>query len=423
MKGNEPQVFVDAYALQNALEDATRKYISNMVYSLTQGSTLTNLDNGIGCLQNASKEVDPMAHKRIRVLVGEDVQGKPIYRQISGSTQDERNDNIVKAYIENNRIQDFLSMYNIIASATQKPKHIFSEYAWGWYNRYKVGTYAETTKGTQKGNIKSLTNYFKAKAIEDISIDDVQDYLNSISNFTDVTVRGHLKTLSQILNAAHEEGYINRNPAASKRLRNPGRKAKGIKTLSVLDCRKVLIQLPSIEDDCIRLLLALFIYTGLRREEILGLEWQDINFNSGYIYINKAVVTPISTPLVKETKTQASTRDLPMSDNLKAILYACRKNNGFVISDDEGKPFNQYRYKKLWKQARQIVGIPNLDARQLRHTFATMHVASGTDLKTVSAWLGHTNISTTANIYTQVEPTHMYNTRNALSDYVLGMQQ
>lgn len=69
-----------------------------------------NLENCITNIFNVPEEAnnDPMAHGRVRVYIGNDANGNPVYTKISGSTQDERNDNIVKAYIQSGRIFEFL---------------------------------------------------------------------------------------------------------------------------------------------------------------------------------------------------------------------------------------------------------------------------------------------------------------------------
>lgn len=63
---------------------------------------------------------------------------------------------------------------------------------------------------------------------------------------------------------------------------------------------------------------------------------------------------------------------------------------------------------------------PHLDARQLRHTYATMNAAAGVEMKTLGASMGHSTISTTADIYTQVEPTRLNDIRNVLTDFVFN---
>ena len=101
------------------------------------------------------------------------------------------------------------------------------------------------------------------------------------------------------------------------------------------------------------------------------------------------------------------------------ILRTHHQSAGFIITDHEGKLFTKSRYKKFWSDLKEYIGIPDLDARQLRHTYATMTHAAGVEIRTVGACMGHTKSATTDR-YTQVEPTRLNDVRNALTDYVLG---
>ena len=86
--------------------------------------------------------------------------------------------------------------------------------------------------------------------------------------------------------------------------------------------------------------------------------------------------------------------------------------------DKEGKLLNQYKIKKLMKHAKDVTGIKNLDARALRHTFATMMLAAGVDIKTVAAWMGHSDLETTFKIYAQLELTRFQFAKNSMVNFV-----
>lgn len=413
-----------AQTVTQTIEQITPSIVSgiyNQLANVVQYPQLnTNLDNCTDVALNVSEEDNPMAQKRLRVINGYNAQGKPTYEQISGKTQDERNEAIVQSYIRSGLIWNFIPNSYTFTQEPHKTKTDFCEYAWNWYKRFKESFYAETTKETQKGCLRSLTRFFEGKAIEDIGIAEVQDYMNSIKDKVASTINAHVKTLGQILNAAYEERLIDRNPADSRLLSNPGKRNKGIKTLSKDECKHLVLLLPTIEDERIRLLVSLLLLAGLRREEVLGLRWEDVNFSDGYIYINRAVVFPKCDPVVKETKTPGSVRRVIMADTLRDILLASKRESGVIITDDNGKLFTDYRYKKLWRHVREVLGMPELDARQLRHTYSSMNQSSGVNIKTVSENMGHSNINTTANVYTQTIPQYVYDTRNSMVEYVLS---
>jgi len=74
----------------------------------------------------------------------------------------------------------------------------------------------------------------------------------------------------------------------------------------------------------------------------------------------------------------------------------------------------------FWQRVKEAVNLPDLDARQLRHTYATMNAAAGVEMKTLGACMGHSTISTTADIYTQDEPTRLNHIRNVLTDSIFN---
>lgn len=362
-----------------------------------------------------------MAYDRTRVLMGYDDKGKPIYRQISGKTQNQRNDNIVQAYIENGRIWDFLPDKPELKPQITAPApvlHPLNKYAWSWYWRYKDPALGASTRVTQQGFLRSICGYFGSKPIEEIRIDDIQDYLNSMRHLVKSTVNARHKCLKAILNAACEDGIIQKNPAASSRLMNPGSINAGIHAMKREDYRKLLEKLPHIEDRNIKLLLALMTFTGLRREEVLGLCWEDINFKTSFIHVQRAIILPLADPIVKSTKTRLSNRFVPMCDMLADILLEHWLPEGYIVTDHEGRLFTKSRYKAFWHKVKEAVNLPDLDARQLRHTYATMNAAAGVEMKTLGACMGHSTISTTADIYTQIEPTRLAAIRNVLTDFV-----
>ena len=101
-------------------------------------------------------------------------------------------------------------------------------------------------------------------------------------------------------------------------------------------------------------------------------------------------------------------------------MHPLRKSDGFIVTNKDGSLFIDRQYKTFWKSIRDHTGIHDLKAPVLRHTYATMNAAAGVDMKTGGACMGHSKIATTAEIYTQVEPTHVMDIRNRMSAYVQG---
>ena len=301
-----------------------------------------------------------------------------------------------------------------------KTKHKFSDYAWYWYETYKKNNISSKYKVTLEARIGRLCKYFSDVSVEDFTVESIQTFVNSLSSLNKSSI-GYLKNaLSQILDSAVEDGIITKNPAKSKRIQINGVESVGRKALSMDECRRLVSLLPQLypsQSMCI----ALMLYAGLRREEMLGLKWQDIDFDRRLIHVERAIIFgKYGAAEIKGTKNKSSKRIVPMSDPLFDILYPNRGATGFVVTDAETKMFNDNTYKAFWENIRTQVGMPRLDARELRHTFATLNAAAGVDMKTIGGFMGHSKIATTAEIYTQLEPEHMHNMRNAMADYMSG---
>lgn len=148
---------------------------------------------------------------------------------------------------------------------------------------------------------------------------------------------------------------------------------------------------------------------GMRIGEICALRWEDIDLGTGVIKIRQTIQriyiieeNERRTELVMDTpKTKNSIRDIPMSKDLIRLLKPLKKvmNDSYFVLTNEAKPTEPRTYRNYYKQFMKEIGMPNLKFHGLRHSFATRCIESKCDYKTVSVLLGHSNISTTLNLY------------------------
>ena len=149
--------------------------------------------------------------------------------------------------------------------------------------------------------------------------------------------------------------------------------------------------------------------TGIRIGEICALTWDDIDTENGVIHIRKTIQRIYirekgirHTELMIDTpKTATSIRDIPMTKDLLSVLKPLRKvvNDSFFVLTNDSTPTEPRTYRNYYKKLLVKLDIPPIKFHGLRHSFATRCIESHCDYKTVSVILGHSNISTTLNLY------------------------
>jgi len=149
--------------------------------------------------------------------------------------------------------------------------------------------------------------------------------------------------------------------------------------------------------------------TGLRIGEICALTWDDIDTDMGIITIRKTIERIYiidgerkHTKLIINTpKTKNSMREIPMTKELTKILKPLKKvvNGSFYVLTNEESPTEPRTYRNYYQKLMRSLGVPPLKFHGLRHSFATRCIESNCDYKTVSVLLGHSNISTTLDLY------------------------
>jgi len=148
---------------------------------------------------------------------------------------------------------------------------------------------------------------------------------------------------------------------------------------------------------------------GIRIGEICALTWEDIDIENGIIHIRRTIQRIYmidagirKTELILDTpKTKNSIREIPVSRDLLKMLKHIKKimNPAFFVLTNDAKPTEPRTYRSYYKKFMRALDMPQLKFHGLRHSFATRCIESKCDYKTVSVILGHSNISTTLNLY------------------------
>ncbi|CDC72780.1 site-specific recombinase XerD [Candidatus Colimorpha enterica] len=217
-------------------------------------------------------------------------------------------------------------------------------------------------------------------------------------------VRSCHTTCRTALEKAVTEGLITTNPAIGCRL--PPKKAKEMQVLTQDEIRRFLIQ--AHEEGYYEFFL-LELTTGMRRGEILGLQWKDVNLDTGELHIRRQVVKKGTQALISKPKTKSSIRTILLPPGMVEILAELNKNATcdwvFPSPVKEGEPRNPDSLYGRFQKILQRAQCKKVRFHDLRHTFATMALENGMDIKTLSAMIGHISAETTLNIYSHITDT------------------
>lgn len=229
------------------------------------------------------------------------------------------------------------------------------------------------------------------------------------------TILAYHRTLSAVLARAVKWGYLQRNPAdtAEKPSLGPHEAAY----LDEADARK-LLELLQAEPIRWRTLITFDLLSGLRRGELLGLRWQDIDLDNQTILIKQTSnYLPDRGVYTGDPKTATSSRPLRISRSavillvnykqwqdkqMEALGDAWEDKDGRVFTTDTGAPIFPDSVTAWFTKFVKHSGLPKVTVHSLRHTYASLMIADGAPLVVVSHQLGHAQASTTANIYAHV---------------------
>ena len=224
------------------------------------------------------------------------------------------------------------------------------------------------------------------------------------SGLSDRVIRAIHANCRSALEKAVQEGLIKTNPAIGCKL--PPKKSREMK---VLTQSEVIRFLDRAKEENYYELFLLELATGMRRGEILALKWSDLNFKTGELRIERQVNVIRGESIISEPKTKSSIRTAILPKALLKILSEYRKNVEsewmFPSPIDDTKPRNPPAVRKRLQLILERAGCPKVRFHDLRHTFATMALENGMNIKSLSAMLGHISSETTINIYSHITDT------------------
>lgn len=326
----------------------------------------------------------------VRLTIGQSPDGQPIRKSFYSTVSK------AEARKKAHEYQIATAVQGIV---NPEPKAVnFDEWAAKWLETYKKGTVKQHTYYyTYAVNVtKYLIPYFGSKKLTEIKQIDIQQYFNGVT-FSKSVLHKQKLILHEIFEMAVNNDLCKKNPVVGIRFHNfLEEESKRIYTNEQAQKVKEYAKLHQNYG------LVILLETGIRRSELLGLQWEDVDFKNLTIRIRRAVVQTRGEIVISNPKSKSSNRIFPISQELADYIKQI-PNNGIYIFGTDDKPKSPssfaHQFTKFMKQMSEEIDVPELSPHELRHTYGTLLRENGVDIYTIQKVLGHADINTTASLY------------------------
>jgi len=317
----------------------------------------------------------------------------------------------------------------------------FREVAEEWHDE-KWPTIQAKTWGCYEAPYRRAVDEYGDRLITEIQPAEIQRTIMRMKDqgYAQKTVKTQLGVLRMILSHAvvHDPPYILSNPAEYVTI--PRGLPKTKRSAPEDDVMQIIMD--SVDTAYFGLFPYLLLYTGCRRGEALALTWGDIDFKGKTISITKEIVYTNGLPTVKSTKTEAGVRTVPLLPALCERLEArlTDDSTGYIFQSPDGRPMQENAFRRHWAHYCKDAGLvrdepetktrangteyqvhhykPTITPHMIRHGYSTILYEAGVDAKTAQSLMGHADIHTTLQIYTDIREKHRAAEIGKLTEYM-----
>lgn len=380
---------------------------------------------------------------RLSCIAGYNLQGKPIKKTktIHGTIKD--------AKIELAKFVADVQKGMYVEGKSLK----FEDFVEIWKRDYGSKELAPSTYNRYLGMLNSrIIPYFSHFHVDKIKPTDIMQFYDLLSRDTQIirkknnngkktgkplsskTIVEHHRLLHAMLQRAVYWQMIVSNPA--ERVQPPKTKKPKRKYYDDEQSKALVSNLMELTEDQFKYKVAIIltVFTGVRLGELMGLEWNDINFREGIVSINRSSQYLAEKGVFTKTpKTESSIRDVAIPkfvvslleeykywyDNQKALFGELWYDSNRLFVQADGKPMHPSTISKWFEKFVEQIGLPVINFHGLRHTNATLLIAQNIDVSVVAARLGHAQITTTYNFYVHPIISHNKTAGFALENLLL----
>ncbi len=330
--------------------------------------------------------------------------GKQIFKNVLGKTQAEVKEKLKKALADSQRLD-----------LAKQGKYTVGTWMDVWFENVAKIKVRPSSHQTYKGYID---NHIKPNIgnipLEKLTTMELQKFYRKLltkgrveriestdqpKGLSAKTVRNINQVISSAMDFAIAQKIISENPCKAVAL--PKLEHKEMQTIPAEQLQAFLTEAKATG---VYEMYYIELATGLRRGELLGLKWEDIDMKQGIIRVRRQVARIDGKIVEAPLKTKNSYRTVTISPQAIEVLkqQKAKTNDQYVFPSPNGGPISPDSVNNMLKRVLERAGIPKVRFHDLRHTFATLALQNGVDIKTVSGMLGHFSAGFTLDTYAHV---------------------